>query len=369
MLDFASEDVQLDADRYTCRLFIGQRRAAAAAPIVEALRQSLGRASDMTTHVPWFLARTMAWRNSPIIAVLEERDRPVAAVLFYDRQQFGIPTGVIKGGNRSGDGLVVAAACQRMAALQAAIAAVLALPWVHMVLVSMRAEAAMPEAMTSATPPFDCVWRSREVSTHLSLAGGFEGFLSRLRPRSRRNYRYFRRRAENEIGLAFVPNLPPDDAMQAVAELHGIAMHPVPRARALKLEAAIRNTPGYFAMGVRDAAGRWLSYLSGWRQPEGTFVEWQLNRHDMQAASLSTVMRTYFLEHEAARGVTQVVFVGGTSAALGRYCTPDRCFDLLATPAGVRGRMIKRFMIRLHPQGQVALLMRGAASGPAPEGT
>ncbi len=369
MLDFASEDVQLAvADRYACRLFIGQRRAAAAAPVVEALRQSLGLASDMTTHVPWFVARTAAWRNSPIIAVLEEDDQPVAAVLFYDRQQFGIPTGVIKGGNRSGDGLVVAAPGQRMAALQAAIAAVLALPWVHMVLVSMRGEALL-EATAPAMPPFDCVWHSREVSTHLSLAGGFEGFLSRLRPRSRRNYRYFRRRAENELGLAFVPSLRPDDAMQAVAELHGVAMHPVPRARARRLEAAIRDTPGHFAMGVRDAAGRWLSYLSGWRQSEGTFVEWQLNRHDMRAASLSTVMRTYLLEHEAAGGVTQVVFVGGTSAALGRYCAPERCFDLLATPAGVRGRLTKRFMTRLHPRGQVALLMQGAASDPAPEGT
>jgi len=369
MLDFTSEDVQLAvADRYACRLFIGQRRAAAAAPVVEALRQSLGLASDMTTYVPWFVARTVAWRNSPVIAVLEENDRPVAAVLFYGRQQFGIPTGVIKGGNRSGDGLVVAAEGHRIAALQAAIAAALALPWVHMVLVSMRGEAT-PEAMASATPSFDCVWHSREVSTHLSLAGGFEGFLSRLRPRSRRNYRYFRRRAENELGLAFLPNLRPDDAMQAVAELHGIAMHPVPRARAHRLEAAIRDTPGYFAMGVRDAAGRWLSYLSGWRQPEGTFVEWQLNRHDMPAVSLSTVMRTYLLEHEAASGVMQVVFVGGTSAALGHYCAPDRCFDLLATPAGVQGRMIKRFMARLHPRGQVALLTRGAASGSAPKGT
>jgi len=367
MLDFPSVDVRLAAaDRYSCHLFIGKQRSIAATSVVEALRHSLGMASDMTTHVPWFLTRTLAWRNSPLIAVLEENARPAAAVLFYGRQQFGIPTGVIKGGNRSGDGLVIAAADQRVAALQAAIAAVLALPWVHTVLVSMQGTA-LPERMASLPPLFDCVWHPREVGTHLSLEGGFEGFLSRLRPRSRRNYRYFRRRAENELGLTFVPNLQPEDAIRAVEELHGVAMYPVPRARARKLEAAIRGTRGYFAMGVRDAAGHWLSYLSGWRQAEGTFVEWQLNRHDLQAASLSTVMRTYLLEHEAANGVTQVVFVGGTSAALGRYCMPDRCFDLLATRHGVRGRMARGFMTRLHPRGQAALLMRGAAPGSAPD--
>lgn len=367
MLDSASDDIRpATAGRYECRLFIGRHRAIVAAPIVEALRQSLDLASDMTTHVPWFISRTLAWRNSPLIAVLEADDQPAAAVLLYGRQQFGIPTGIIKGGNGAGDGVVVAAPGQRAAALQAAVTAVLAMPWVHTVLASMR-EAEVPELTVPAAEGLDCAWHSREVSTRLSLEGGFEGFLSRLRPRSRRNYRYFRRRAEQQLGLAFVPSLRPEEAAQAVEELHGIAMHPVPRGRARKIEAAIRATRGYFAMGVRDPAGRWLSYLSGWRQPEGTFVEWQLNRHDMQAASLSTVMRTCLLEHEAANGVTQVVFVGGTSAALGRYCSRDRCLDLLATRQGVRGRMAKGFMTRLHPRGQVALLMRSGAPGLAPD--
>ena len=361
MLDSADGDIRLaGADRYSYHLFIGKQRAIAATPIVEALRHSLGQASDMTTHVPWFVTRTLAWHNSPLIAVIEENAQPVAAVLLYGRQQFGIPTGVIKGGNRSGDGLVIAAPDRRAAALEAAIAGVLALPWVHTVLASMKG-ADLAGEMTSMVPRFDCVWQSREVGTHLSLEGGFEGFLSRLRPRSRRNYRYFRRRGESELGLTFVPRLQPEQAVQAVQDLHAIAMYPVPRARARTLEAVIRGTPGSFAMGVRDAAGQWLSYLSGWRQPEGTFVEWQLNRHDLQAASLSTVMRTYFLEHEAANGVTEVVFVGGTSAALGRYCVPEHCSDLLATRHGVRGRMARGFMTRLHPRGQAALLMRGRA--------
>lgn len=361
MLGYETDEVGAAQVNHCSReLFLGRQRSIAATSVVEALRCSLGLTSDMTTDISWFLTRTLAWRNSPLIVVLKENAQPTAAVLLYSRQYLGIPTGVIKGGNRSGDGLVIAAAGQRVAAVKAAISAVLALPWVHTVLVSMQ-ETALPEQMTSLPLLFDCVWHSREVGTRLSLEGGFEGFLSRLRPRSRRNYRYFRRRAENEMRLTFLPDLQPTDAMQAVEELHGVGMYPLPRARAQRLEAAIRGTQGYFAMGLRDAAGRWISYLSGWRQTEGTFVEWQLNHHDLQAASLSTVMRTYFLEHEAINGVTQVVFVGGTSEALGRYCMQDCCFDLLATHHGIRGRVTREITTRLHPRGQAALLMRDKA--------
>lgn len=346
--------------QFSCRLFMGRQRLESAASSIQALRRFHGLTSDITTDPSWFISRTEVWRNSPLAVVLEQDGEPEAAVLLYGRNQFGIPTGVIKGGNGSGDGVVVAAPGQRVAALKAAAGAVLGLPWVHTVMASVRAAGEPPAAAADAAH-IGCGWLGREVSTDLSLEGGFEGFLSRLRPRSRRNYHYFRRRAERELGLEFVPDLMPDEAVRAVEELHGASMHPVPRARSRKFEAAIRRTPGSFAMGVRDPAGQWMSYLSGWRQKEGTFVEWQLNRHECKAASLSTVMRTYFLEHEAAHGVQRIVFVGGTSAALGRYCAPDHCLDLIATRRGVRGRIARNLLTRLCPQGQVAMLMRAAA--------
>ena len=349
---------------FSCELFVGRRRVQSATPIIQALRRSHGQTSDMTTDPSWLLDRAMVWRNSPLAVVLERDGQPAAAVLLYGRNQLGVPTGVIKGGNQAGDGVVVAAARQRVAAVEAAATAALRLPWVHTVMASVRG-AGTTSTFTPEDPHIGCAWLGREVSTDLSLEGGFEGFLSRLRPRSRRNYYYFRRRAERELGLSFVPDMQSEDAIEAVEELHGAAMYPVPRGRSRKWQAAIRQVPGSFAMGVRDPSGRWMSYLSGWRQKEGTYVEWQLNRHEMAAASLSTVMRTYFLEHEAARGVKRIVFVGGTSDALGRYCAPDGCLDLLATRTGVRGWLGQKLMLRMRPHGQVAALVRNAALVPA----
>ena len=350
--------------QFSCELFVGRQRVQSATPIVQALRRYHGLTSDMTTDPSWLLNRAVVWRNTPLAVVLERDGHPAAAVLLYGRNQFGVPTGVIKGGNQAGDGVVIAAVGQRVAAVEAAATAVLRLPWVHTVMASVRGAGTTP-TLTPDAAPIGCGWVGREVSTDLSLEGGFKGFLSRLRPRSRRNYYYFRRRAERDLGLSFVPDLQPDDAIQAVEELHEAAMYPVPLGRSRRWEAAIRQTPGSFAMGVRDPSGQWMSYLSGWRQKEGTYVEWQLNRHELAAASLSTVMRTYFLEHEAARGVKRIVFVGGTSDALARYCAPDGCLDLLATRAGVRGWIGQKLLLRMRPQGQVAMLVQNAALTPA----
>ncbi len=346
---------------YDCSVHAGADRVLSVAPVIEELRRSSGLEGDRTTHPSWFVSRTVAWNNDPIAVLLRQDDRPVAAVLFYGRQVLGVPTGVVKGGNRSGDGLVIASADQRLPAVEAATARMLSIPWVHTVLASMR-EAVPPGGARAAQSRIRYASHSREVRTHLSLAGGFEGLLSRIRPRSRRNYRYFRRRAENELGLLFVPSLTSAEAVQAVESLHAASMHPVPRSRALRLEAAIRGTPGYFAMGVTTPEGDWLSYISGWRQAGVTFVEWQLNHREYEAQSLSTVMRTYFLEHEAAHGVADVVFVGETSSALGRYCAPSRCLDVLATRCGLRGMIVKELVTRLRPQSHVARLMRGGAS-------
>lgn len=347
-------------DDLTCRIFTGRKQVAVVAPTVEAMRRAYGLDADMTTDMGWFVSRTLLWGNSPIVVLVDQGTNPVAAVLLYQRRYCGIPTGVIKGGNGSGDGVVVAPLPLRMAALQAVLAKVLSLPLTHTVLVAARGVDAQPASVRPQLE-LDAQWRARDVETNLSLAGGFAGFLSRLRPRSRRNYRYFRRRAESELGVVFVPSLTNAEARQAVKELHGVSMFPVPRARAMRFQTAIQGTPGSFAMGVRDGSGRWLSYIAGWRHTDATFVEWQLNHHELASASLSTVMRTYFLEHEALAGVAEIVFVGGTSAALARYCKPDCCFDIVAMRPGLRGLVVRQLVTRLRPQSQLALQLRGGS--------
>ena len=136
----------------TCRIFTGRTQVAAVAPTVEAMRRTYGLDADMTTDMAWFVSRTLLWGNSPIVVLVNQGAKPVAAVLLYQRRYCGIPTGVIKGGNGSGDGVVVAPLPLRMAALQVALAKVLLLPLTHTVLVAARGVNAQP---VSVRPQLD----------------------------------------------------------------------------------------------------------------------------------------------------------------------------------------------------------------------
>lgn len=336
------------------QLLIGAAQVRAASGIIEGLRRNCRPAPDPITAVDWFLSRTAAWRNTPLAVILHDGGQPVAAALFSLEQRLGLPTGLVRGGNGSGDGLLVASG-NRIDIVTEAVGAVFGISWVHTVLASVRGIEAPSAALPGNARHSSA---QREIGTHLSLEGGFDGYLSRLGSRSRRNHRYYRRRGEAELGLAYLSELGPEDAVAAVTQLHAVAMHPAPRTRSMMIEAAIRQTPGSFAQGVRLPDGRWVSYLAGWRQSGTTFVEWQLNDHRLQSASLSTVMRTCMIEHEAALGVEQIVFVGGTSPALGRYCAPDRCLDLLVTREGLRGQIGRMLMTGLSPRGQVTTMIR-----------
>ena len=290
----------------------------------------------------------------PVVAVLGDRF-PFAAVLFSALRKWGVPRGLLRAGNSAGDGILIASG-DRLAIVAQAMGAALRLPWVHAAAASLRDERA--DALPRGLAGFDVWRRYREVGTELSLEGGFEGFLSRLRPRSRRNYRYFRRRAEAEMDVSFVPNLGREDAVRAVTQLHGVGMQRRSRRGSLWTEATVRQTPGSFAMGLRTPDGRWLSFLAGWRRADATYVEFQLNDHRHPAASLSTVMRTYLIEHETARGAERIVFVGGSTDALGRYCAPISCLDLLAVRKGLRGQAARMLAQTFSPGGHTATMLR-----------
>ena len=100
----------MEAHALRCTVHAGGKQAAAVAPLVEALRHRCGLASDMTLSMSWFLSRTLLWGNAPVVVAVEQEGRLVAAVLLSSQRQLGIPTGVVKGGNGTGDGVVVAPA-------------------------------------------------------------------------------------------------------------------------------------------------------------------------------------------------------------------------------------------------------------------
>ena len=165
----------------------------------------------------------------------------------------------------------------------------------------------------------------------LKLSDTFAATLARFGPHTRRNLRYYRRRAENELECSFNPQLSFAESDKALQELSEHSFQPFSKSLSewRKMDSLLRTRPGYFAMGLR-AQNKWISYLVGMREGRSTYVLLQMNHNGYARYSLSTVLRSYFFEHEIGRGQEEIKFVNGTSATFQRCCEPDRCVTVTA---------------------------------------
>ena len=152
--------------------------------------------------------------------------------------------------------------------------------------------------------------RLRKVRTYLPLASTMDATLAAIGQRTRSNLRYYRRRAEADLGCTFVPSvsITREDFLAFGAQ----CAYPVSKDVAMWRYDSVQTAPGMFFSGVRQGDGRWLSLVGGRRCHGMTEIDWQMNRLDLPTYSLSTVMRSYLMEHEIAQGSTKLLIEGGT---------------------------------------------------------
>ena len=336
---------------------IGGRKLRISQPEIDALRERTGQLDDAMTS-PQRLISWAAMHDEQPAAVLLYRTGVLWGVaLLTFRRLRGIPLGLATGGNLAGQGSVIAQDGEQVAVLEAATRFLLRrflIPVVKFSLLLPYPVASLPAPVSRATVGH---WSLREVRLRLRLEGGMPAVMERLSYKMRRNVRYYRRRAETQLGWIFVPAMTPAQRQHAVAALHGEAPYPTPARKAWLRESLMQDMPGGFAMGLHDPAGKWVSYLTGWRTSGGTYVDWQLNSESHESASVSTVMRAYLLEHEAARGSPSIVFVGLTAPFWGRACETAVCADLIATGNGPVGWLVRALATWISPSGQVAALL------------
>lgn len=343
-------------------VLIGVRSIHAAQSRIDALREQSDQIEDGMTSLGRFLPWALMWDELPVALLMHRSGRLYGAALLLFRRKHGIPVGLVKAGNLGGQGGVIAGVADRAAVMEISARVLLRSPLAHTVFFS-----ALWDDRTVPGPDLPVVgvqgqWHFREVRLRLDLSGGAAVTMERLGYKMRRNLGYYRRRAEKEFDCRFLVELTGEQRQQAVEALVDKGTYKTGARRALRLEAALQATPGHFAMGLQDAQGDWLSYITGWRGAEGTYIEWQLNRENCEGASISTVMRSYMLEHELERASPAIIFVGGTSPFWSRVCEPSVCGDLLATRNGVMGRLARKLAVRIKPSGQVAKLHARATS-------
>jgi hypothetical protein len=115
-------------------------------------------------------------------------------------------------------------------------------------------------------------------------------------------------------------------------ELHIVnanCLNPVPFALFKLQYWAACHLPGGFLLGLRGPNDEWIGLIGGWRQDTATVLHWQTNISGYEKASIGTVMRSYFIEHEIARGARTLTFYGGTPHTMQHPFVQDQASDLV----------------------------------------
>jgi hypothetical protein len=187
----------------------------------------------------------------------------------------------------------------------------------------------------------------RDVPLYLPLEATFDKTLARIGRKTRLNLRYYRRRAEAELGCTFVPDV--KLSLDEFLAFNHASTYAVPNEAAAARYAAQSTLRHPFLYGTRAADGRWLSLVGGWLRHDALEIEWQMNRDDLPAYSLVTVIRSYLIEHAVELGLKRLYMEGGTPQSIQNSFIVEAATDVTVARRSVYARLIQRFARRLQP--------------------
>jgi hypothetical protein len=199
-------------------------------------------------------------------------------------------------------------------------------------------------------------WRQRETPDYLPLETTFDATLAKIGTRTRRNMRYYRKRAEAELGCVFLPEV--QITKREFLDFNRECMYAVPPKVASWRYYSLKDLEKPLFMGIKDSAGRWLSLLGGRRHHDCTEILWQMNRSGLSAYSLSIVMRSYFMEHEIAHGMRKLYMEGGTAHPMRFSFINDRVTDLVVVRRSRLGLVVPTLAhLFIKPDNELALML------------
>jgi hypothetical protein len=290
----------------------------------------------------------------------------LGAVLLYRYMVLGCGIGMFSTNDRSGRGTLVAPAALRSAMAEMASRSLMD-RGVLAVLISFRdGDTANNKKEPEKSQLVGCstvnektarwAWRQRETPDYLPLEETFDGTLAKIGTRTRRNMRYYRKRAEAELGCVFLPGV--QITKREFLNFNRECMYAVPAKVASWRYESLKDLGAPLFMGIKDSAGRWLSLLGGRRHHDGTEILWQMNRSGLSAYSLSIVMRSYFMEHEIAHGMRKLYMEGGTAHPMRFSFVNDKVTDLVVVRRSRLGLVVPTLAhLFIKPDNELALML------------
>jgi hypothetical protein len=244
-------------------------------------------------------------------------DDLLGALLIFEQQVFGVGVGAYATNDRSGRSTLIAREQNRERVAALTCRALLG-RGARLILMSFRVADSAESSTATEQPLLEkngrivARWsrRERNIPGYLPLLSTYDATLAKIGQRTRSNLRYYRRRAEAQLGCEFISKI--DVSCEEVLAFNRECMYGVSAAVAGWRYDSLKELAEPVFMGIKDREGRWLSMLGGRRYLDRSEILWQLNRDGLAANSLSTVMRSYFIEHEVMRGARRLYIEGGT---------------------------------------------------------
>jgi hypothetical protein len=252
-----------------------------------------------------------------------------AAVLLFEYRMFGLPTKIFCTDDASAFRTVISRVEDRQAAAVSAMSAVMKIG--AQVVITSRDDGGRvlgPPRLSERSP---ILWtrRHRPVAKTLLLEPTYEKTLKKLGKATRFNLGYYRRRLLAKMPCEFVADARGMLNERELQAVNANSLNPFTN-KLMKLQyTSACHLPGGFLIGLRGPMGEWLSLIGGWRQDGTTVLYWQSNARGHERSSLGTVMRSYFLESEVARGTKSLTFYGGTPHSMQHAFLKEKATDLM----------------------------------------
>ncbi len=262
-----------------------------------------------------------SWR--PNLTIIREGSRLAGIVYAKERCVFGIPSGIIYG-DGSLHTMIVADRAGREPVFQAAIENMLRTPGVRAIRMVLPPGGFEIDVLSrlAAERRWEISYGPVENHIIVPLPGRYEEFLQSASYKTRRNLRYYRRQFE-QAGGVFVDRVDWSDFHRAAWALRPKSRIAPPLAAMARPMNVLWVAGQPILAGLRSRSGDWLGLAGGWRDGDRAVLFFQLNddRHHPRA-SLSTVLRSYFIEMLISLGVRDLVLWGGSAGPISRLAYP-----------------------------------------------
>jgi hypothetical protein len=294
-------------------------------------------------YLEYFLTGTDNLKKIPYLVLVEKRpnlelaelraEDLKGAVLVYEYKVLGMPSRVFTTSDFNGSRAVIAPPSER-AKISTSVGRYLMKRGAQVVMLSYAGEGneTWSQCFDGSLEGDKKRWwtsQTREVGATIVLEKTVDDTLAAMGKHTRRNLRYYRRKAEAELNCTFEGDVKHLLNKAQLTELNLASTHPVPEHVLDRRISTMKALEGLFCVGVKAPNGQWISLVGGRRHHGVSEIDWQMNRGGLEKYSVGTVIRAYLIEHEIEIGTSRLFFEGGTPHSIRHAFASEKAVDIV----------------------------------------